>query len=143
MLQGSSQTVRAGGQGPKFVTVVGLGPAAKLAVTSGWGASPFQTFGAAIASAAKASKAKSVAVALVGADLDAGGARLLHTTPSWPAHVLCTLLLAACTYSSWHDASFAQVAHGVAPLPARPCTPCRHGCRRCRQGRKRPAQRRL
>ncbi|KAL4421979.1 hypothetical protein ABPG77_011002 [Micractinium sp. CCAP 211/92] len=66
---GSSQTVRVGGAGPKFVMLAGLGKADKVKVVPDWGASPFQTLGATVVAAAKANKAKTVAVALVGTQL--------------------------------------------------------------------------
>ncbi len=60
--------MRCGGQA-RFVTLYGLGPAQKVKVASEWGASPFQTFGATIAASAKANKAKTAGVALVGCTL--------------------------------------------------------------------------
>lgn len=68
---GSSQTVRVGGgaSGPRYVMLAGLGKPEKTKIVADWGASPFQTLGGSIASAAKAGKAKSVAVALVGSPL--------------------------------------------------------------------------
>lgn len=76
--QGSSQTIRAG-KTARFVTLVGLGAPDKAAVTAEWGPSVWQSFGSAIAAAAKANKAKKVGVALVGAsalsdDVKAGAA---------------------------------------------------------------------
>lgn len=88
-LQGSSQTVRCGGQA-RFVTLYGLGPADKVKVASDWGASPFQTFGATIASAAKANKAKTVGAALVGSTLS-GAPRAAVDGP--PPHTHTHLLL--------------------------------------------------
>ncbi|PSC76746.1 aminopeptidase family isoform B [Micractinium conductrix] len=67
---GSSQTMRCGvAGGPRFVTLCGMGKAEKAKVEADWGASPFTSFGACIAAAAKANKAKTAAVALVGSPL--------------------------------------------------------------------------
>jgi hypothetical protein len=74
-VQGSSQAVRAGGAA-KFVALHGLGPAAKLKVSSDWGPSPFQSFGTTVAVAAKANKAKTAGVALVGVPLSGVGATI-------------------------------------------------------------------
>lgn len=63
---GSAQTVRSGASS-KFVSLVGLGAADKATPTALWGASTWQTFGGAVASAAKANKCKTAGVTLVGA----------------------------------------------------------------------------
>ena len=74
-MQGSSQTVRCGrGASARYVSLVGLGAVDKAKATADWGASPYQTLGAAVAAAAKAVKAKSAAVALVGGAPPAGEA---------------------------------------------------------------------
>jgi leucyl aminopeptidase len=62
---GAAQTLRAG-KAARFVTLVGLGPAAKALPTVEWGASPWHALGAAVAAAAKANKATTAAVAVVG-----------------------------------------------------------------------------
>ncbi|GAB4822773.1 hypothetical protein N2152v2_009819 [Parachlorella kessleri] len=73
--KGSSQVVRCGkGSAARFVGLCGLGPAEKAKPVADWGASPFQTLGACVASAAKSVKAKSAAVALVGATLEPAAA---------------------------------------------------------------------
>ena len=62
---GSSQAVRAG-KNARFVALVGLGSVDKAAVTADWGASVWQTFGSAVATASKTNKAKTSAVTIVG-----------------------------------------------------------------------------
>ncbi len=72
---GSSQAVRAG-KNARFVALVGLGPADKATPSADWGASVWQTFGNAVAATAKANKAKTAAVTIVGSvsnDAVAGG----------------------------------------------------------------------
>lgn len=67
---GSSQAVRAG-KNARFVALVGLGPSAEKAAPSAeWGASVWQTFGGAIATAAKTNKAKTAAVTVIGSLAD-------------------------------------------------------------------------
>jgi leucyl aminopeptidase len=66
---GSSQAVRAG-KNARFVALVGLGPADKAAPSAEWGASVWQTFGGAVAATAKANKAKTAAVTIVGSLAD-------------------------------------------------------------------------
>jgi leucyl aminopeptidase len=72
---GSSQAVRAG-KNARFVALVGLGSADKATPSADWGASVWQTFGNAVAATAKANKAKTAAVTIVGSVSDdkvAGG----------------------------------------------------------------------
>ncbi|KAK9812763.1 hypothetical protein WJX72_003306 [[Myrmecia] bisecta] len=64
---GSSSFARAGGKA-RFLGIVGLGPAAKAAPTSKWGPTPFQSFGSALATAAKTHKAKTAAAHIVCGD---------------------------------------------------------------------------
>lgn len=74
---GSSQAVRAG-KNARFVALVGLGPADKATPSAEWGASIWQTFGGAVATAAKANKAKTAAVTIIGSladDIKAAAAR--------------------------------------------------------------------
>lgn len=66
----SAQTVRSS-KNAKFVSLVGLGSQDKATTTADWGNSVWQTFGNSVASAAKASKAVTAAVALLGASLPA------------------------------------------------------------------------
>ncbi|KAH7617985.1 putative Leucine aminopeptidase 1 [Nannochloris sp. 'desiccata'] len=66
---GSSQAVRAG-KNARFVALVGLGSADKATPSAEWGASVWQTFGGAVASTAKANKAKTAAVTIVGSLAD-------------------------------------------------------------------------
>lgn len=96
-------------------------PATPLAPTD-WGASPFQTLGAAAAAAAKASKAKSAAVALVGSSLS--GAR----TGWWEngveglvagGNMEVALLLVACP-SVWDGRQPAHPSNRTVP----PCCLC-------------------
>ncbi|KAG2486113.1 hypothetical protein HYH03_015208 [Edaphochlamys debaryana] len=64
-----SRVVRLGGGskvGARWVALVGLGKGAKLSAASEWGASPFQGLGNAVATLAKANRAVTAAVALLG-----------------------------------------------------------------------------
>lgn len=63
--KGSTAIVRIGGKA-RYFGLVGLGPADKAAAVADWGTSVWQAAGAAIASAAKANKAKSAAFAVLG-----------------------------------------------------------------------------
>lgn len=63
--KGSSQVVRVG-KSAKFVALCGLGPEAKATPISDWGNSVYQGLGACVATSAKACKAKSAGVTLVG-----------------------------------------------------------------------------
>lgn len=65
--KGSSQVVRAG-KSAKFIALVGLGSIDAAAPVVDWGCSVWQTFGSAIASAGKSSKAKTAAAAVIGSN---------------------------------------------------------------------------
>jgi len=62
---GTCQSVRAG-KSAKFVSLVGLGTSDKAPVNAEWGASAWQNFGSAVASAAKSNKSKTVGVTIAG-----------------------------------------------------------------------------
>ncbi|CAG9467562.1 unnamed protein product [Pedinophyceae sp. YPF-701] len=68
---GSSQCVRVGTAGAKYVALVGLGSASKAAEKCKWGPSVFMQLGAAIAGLAKSNKAVTAAVHIVGGSASA------------------------------------------------------------------------
>lgn len=81
--QGSLQVVRVG-KAVRYVALAGLGPSDKATVQAEWGPSVWQTLGGNVASAAKTSKAKTAAVAVLGASelasdsLDAAAGRVAN-----------------------------------------------------------------